>query len=127
VKRLLDAREQHGVSRRRPLHDQMRGEDRLRRAHAPDVEIVHIEYTIDSNHCFCHLVQFQPSRKAFQQNVQRLANNVPGRIDDKDTENNGKYRIDKHPPGEVNRHSADNNGHSTNGIACHMNHCCPNV
>src|ERR1700733_11872950 len=46
------------------------------RTEAPDMEIVHVENAVDRRHGLTDLSEFEVARRAFEQNIQRLANDA---------------------------------------------------
>ena len=52
------------------------------RSEAPDMNVMDFDYAVDLTHRSAHFAEFQPTRKAFQQHVQGLLDDIPSRPND---------------------------------------------
>ena len=59
------------------------------RSEAPDVQVVNIEHALDVLHGGGHISQTDAAGKPFQEDVQRLPDNIPGCPDDHPSNGNG--------------------------------------
>src|SRR6185369_12780528 len=67
-------------------------------AEAPDVQVVDVQNPFDGAHPGDHLGEADAPRQAFQQDIQRLANNVPSTPDDQQSDQDREDRVDLGPP-----------------------------
>jgi len=65
----------------------------------PDVQIVDIEYALDSSHGGSHVVKVDAPRETFKENIQGLGDDVPGGPHNQDADQNGECGVHPLPAG----------------------------
>jgi len=118
----VDTRQDALTCRWRHIFDQYVSAQRMRmRAETPDVKIVHVEDTFDSGHRLGDVGEFDAARQSFEQDIERFANDVPGRVDDERSEGDGESRVEIAPAGITNSNRAGDDSDGADGIAHHVN------
>lgn len=84
VMQFLSQLMQESVTRMAVGHDEVHGKGRFRSAHRPDMQIVDILHAGQGAQIFTHRTEFDIGRHAVEGEAQRLAEQAPGRVEDKD-------------------------------------------
>src|SRR5262245_37157152 len=79
-------------------------------AEAPDVKIVYVENAFDGAHAGGDIRQVNAAGQAFEQDVQRFANDIPGGPDDQDADEKGQHGVDLLPSGVADGKTAGDDG-----------------
>lgn len=87
---------------------------------APDMQVMHIADPIDLLHRAAHLGQLHPFGRAFQEDVQGLADNVQGRPEDQRGNQQRQRRIDPQAARELDDGAAHNDRRSGKRISQHV-------
>src|SRR5678816_1242193 len=81
---------------------------------------MNVQHALDATHGRDHRLQLQPARQTFEQNVQRLLDDVPRSPDNQNADQNGEQWIDLLPAGIANDHGSDDDADRTHQIAKHV-------
>jgi hypothetical protein len=81
------------------------------RTKAPDMKIVNVENAVDRGHGLTDLTKLEVARSAFEQDIERLANDTDGAPEDHCGDEDGEHRVD---PG----HARKKDGCATGDDCC---------
>ena len=90
------------------------------RTEAPDMKVVHVDDAFDSFHSGANLIQRQATRCAFEENVQRFADDIEGTPQYQRGDDDGQDWVDPVLTGEQNGAATGNDGCGRKRIACHV-------
>src|ERR1700741_4264012 len=74
-------------------HHHVRGQCRLGSAHAPDVQVMHVDTRRQSRQIFLHVVHVYSGRHRIKREVERVTQQPPGAINNQRHNNQTDYRI----------------------------------
>src|SRR5215510_6749343 len=77
------------------------------RADTPDVQVMHVPYPGNPGNLVCYLVHPEPTRHAFEKDVQGLANDAEGRPQNQSSDRKREHWINPVLTGDVNRYATD--------------------
>src|SRR5450432_3608200 len=97
------------------------------RAQTPYVQIVDVQHSFHGAHASSYFSEANTTRQTLQEDVERLANDVPGSPNDQDTDQDGEDRIDPQPTGVPDGDCACDDGDRSERIAQEVNESAANV
>src|SRR5262249_6078577 len=86
----------------------------------PDVEVVNVEHAVDLPGGVGDVGEFHPARQALQQDVEGLADDIGGGVDDQKRDRDGEDRVDLLPAGGADHERADDDGDGAERVAEHV-------
>ena len=119
---LVDSLQNAIALRGRHIADQSVATQGVRaRSEAPDMNVVHVEHSRHVTHRAGYCLQVDPPWKPFEQNVERLADNIDRAPYNQSSDENRENRIDCQPTRIADRDRAHNDCNGTQRIAEHVN------
>ena len=110
----------HVRDHRRFVHQHVCGQGRRARSQRPHVQVVDVQHAGLSTHRGAHLLQVDALGHAFQQHVDRLAQQHPGARQHPQADQQRQHRVEPVPAGGADQQRADDHRHRTEHVAPHF-------
>src|ERR1035437_4648404 len=122
LEQLVEPGQDAGALRRRNVGDShVAGQGAGIRAETPDMQVVDVDHSLDGPHAQANLRERDAARRAFQKNIEGLADNAHAAPENERGNDQRESRVDPVPPGQQNPRAAGNHRGGRKRVAGHVN------